>query len=339
MNDAFKPFINRDVITGVVCAASGAAIAATVVRVVRRRKALKGQEELSRFEYEPDPSNAQPDLWAEGTADTWDGTTQEEAREYVDLTKLYGPPGQFIGDAIEEEIIEAYTEVEQAAIAEANALVAFEELPKEEQDRLVREAITASSEDEEDRGDDELLAEAMHAAGVAEDPDDEDEGEAGEKRPNWGDPPPEEPDEGPAETEVTVHSVFAGSSGTDKWNYEEEKAFREAHPDQPHILHRDEYFDGEKGYDQHSVIYYQGDDLLADTDNHLVPNHERVVGTLRFGHGSGDPGLVFVRNDKLKADYEIALDPGTYQQARYGIEYENDPTELKHALPRRFPRE
>lgn len=322
MKEALKSIINRDVITGVVCAASGAAIAATAVHVIRRRKQLKAQEELARFEYEPDAGNAQPDLWAEGMSDTWDGITKDEAREYVDLTQLYGPPGQFIGDTMDETIIEAYTEVEAAVVAEANALI---DIPDEvrEEILLADEAVTLDE--------DELFTEAMDAAGVV---DDEDEGE---HQPNWGEEPPKEPDEGPAETEVTVHSVFAGSSGNDTWDYAVEKAQRS--PDHPYILHRDEYFDGEAGFAQHSVIYYQGDDLLADTDNHLVPNHERVVGALRFGHGSGDPGLVFVRNEKLKADYEIALDPGTYQQARYGIEYEDDPTELRHALPRRFPRE
>lgn len=315
MNEALKSVINRDVVTGIVCAASGAAIAATAVRVVRRRKTLKkANEELARFEYVPDPSNVQPDLWAEGTSEEW----TEQSKEYVDLTKLYGPPGQFIGDTIEPAVLEAYTEVEQAAIAEANALV----------DEVLEEAA------EEVLDEEEQLAQTMDDAGVIEDPDDDEEGE---HQPNWGDPPLTMPDEGPEETEVTVHSVFAGSSGADQWDYDEEVPLRT--PDKPYIIHKDEYFAGEMGFTQDSLIYYAGDDLMADSDNRLVPNHVRVVGELRFGHGSGDSGLVFVRNEKLKAEYEIALDPGTYQMAAYGVEYEGDPTELKHAMPRRFPRE
>lgn len=321
MNDTIKSFINRDVITGVLCAASGAAISATAMSVIRRRKQLKAQEEVSRFEYVPDPTNAQPDLWAEGTSDTWVGTDGEVV-EYVNLTKLYGPPGQFIGDAL-EDTIEVYTEVESAAVAEAHATV-FDDLPPEEQDRLIEEVIAESSPDK-----DQELNDAMAEADVDDDED--------EQHPNWGEAPPNMPDEGPAETEVTVHSVFAGSSGADQWDYDVEVPNRT--PDQPYILHKDEYFAGERGFSQDSLIYYAGDDLVADTDNRLVPNHVRVLGDLKFGHGSGDSGLVFIRNEKLKADYEVALDPGTYQQVRYGIEYEGEPTELKHAFPRRFPRE
>jgi len=324
VNDAVKSFINRDVITGVVCAASGAAIAATVVRVVRRQKQLKAQEEVDRFEYVPDPTNAQPDLWAEGTVDTWEETEDGQLKEYVDLTALYGPPGQFIGDALpEEKVIEAYTDVESEVIAEAHA-TAFADLPQEDQDRLVEEVIEESSPDK-----DQDLSDAMAEADVDDDDD--------ERHPNWGEAPTTMPDDGPDETEVTVHSVFAGSSGADQWNYEDEVAKRT--PEHPYVLHKDEYFAGERGFTQDSLIYYEGDDLLADSDNRLVPNHGRVVGDLPFGHGSGDSGLVFIRNEKLKAEYEVALDPGTYQQAKYGVEYEGEPAELKHALPRRFPRE
>lgn len=95
------------------------------------------------------------------------------------------------------------------------------------------------------------------------------------------------------------------------WNYDEEVSKRG--PEVPYILHRDEFFADEKGYDNSTTLtYYSGDDVLCDENEVPIYNPEKLVGKLIFGHGSGDPNVVYVRNERLEAEYEILLDQGHY---------------------------
>ena len=57
-----------------------------------------------------------------------------------------------------------------------------------------------------------------------------------------------------------------------------------------------------------------------------------VVGDLRFGHGSNDPNVVYIRNDRLKAEYEVLLNSGSYQEEILGQKFEKEAKdELKHS--------
>lgn len=97
----------------------------------------------------------------------------------------------------------------------------------------------------------------------------------------------------------------------DDWDYDVEVARRT--PEEPYILHRDEFFADEKGYDnQTTLTYYQGDNVLCDEQDVPIYQHEKVVGDLKFGHGSGDPNVLYIRNERLEAEYEILLDSGYY---------------------------
>jgi hypothetical protein len=109
-----------------------------------------------------------------------------------------------------------------------------------------------------------------------------------------------------------VINIFPAVHGDDEdWNYAEEVAKRT--PDAPYIIHRDEYFDNERDCSQSSLMYYAGDNILCDDHDTPVYDAERVVGKIRFGHGSKDPNICYVRNEVLDAEYEILQDPGFYQ--------------------------
>lgn len=97
----------------------------------------------------------------------------------------------------------------------------------------------------------------------------------------------------------------------ENWDYEQEIASRD--PSHPCIIHVDEYFSGESGYRQSTLTYYKGDNILCDDKDVPVYNHERIVGELKFGHGSRDANVVYIRNDELEAEYEVLLDTGLYQ--------------------------
>jgi hypothetical protein len=81
--------------------------------------------------------------------------------------------------------------------------------------------------------------------------------------------------------------------------------------DEPHIISPDEF--GE--YDDYvtvSLTYYD-DGVLADDIDELVEDVDEVVGMDFFSHfGEYEDDSVFVRNDRLRCDYEILLDHRRY---------------------------
>lgn len=81
----------------------------------------------------------------------------------------------------------------------------------------------------------------------------------------------------------------------------------------PYVISPDEF--GEKdNYEVLSFTYY-ADGVLADDDDIIVDNVDGIVGeeSLKtFGQYEDDS--VFVRNDRLKTDYEILLDSRNYTE-------------------------
>ena len=81
--------------------------------------------------------------------------------------------------------------------------------------------------------------------------------------------------------------------------------------DIPYTISPDEY--GElSDYEQISLTYY-ADGVLADDSDEVVEDIEETVGRDSLSHfGEYENDAVFVRNDRLKADYEILRDERTY---------------------------
>lgn len=131
------------------------------------------------------------------------------------------------------------------------------------------------------------------------------------------------------EEEAEIVNIFASSSA-DEWDYEKEVAGRDS--DEPYILHRDEYFEDENGYSQTTLTYYEGDDILTDSEDTPIYGHEALTGPMSFGHGSDDPNTFYVRNEKLKADYEILRDPGMFSKIVLGLDADEEvENEIKHS--------
>lgn len=131
-----------------------------------------------------------------------------------------------------------------------------------------------------------------------------------------------------------------------------QQLFERAHPDIPHwdfkdeyrkrrengspfVIHVDEYKENEKGHDQASWTYYEDDDVLA-TERDEVVESEKWLGTIgsealqRFGHGSNDVDVVYVRNEVLALDIEIIRNPGNYAEIVHGL----SKGDLKHSEER-----
>lgn len=90
-----------------------------------------------------------------------------------------------------------------------------------------------------------------------------------------------------------------------------EKGEQEAMEIKPYIISPDEFGEFED-YERISLSYY-ADHTLADEDDEKVEDVDNVVGFESLTHfGEFEDDSVFVRNDRLKCDYEILLDQRTY---------------------------
>jgi len=135
-----------------------------------------------------------------------------------------------------------------------------------------------------------------------------------------------------------VTNVFDQSG--DEWDQNAEVQSRSE--DQPYVIHVDEYVADEFGWDSQSTLtWYEGDQVLCDSSDRPIYNPAEVVGELKFGHGSKDPNVVFIRNEKLKAEYEILRDHGSYQSVVLGeeLEHEYERQDLRHSMERKFKRD
>lgn len=128
------------------------------------------------------------------------------------------------------------------------------------------------------------------------------------------------------------HTLVSHEVTEDNWNYDIEVSKRK--PDVPYIIHRDEFFANEMDLRQSSLMYYKGDSILCDDQDVPVYNPEKVVGVLEFGKGSQDPSIVYIRNERLQAEYEVILDTGFFQIEVLGQHMEDvyGPEELKHSI-------
>ena len=71
----------------------------------------------------------------------------------------------------------------------------------------------------------------------------------------------------------------------------------------------------ERDYPTLSLIYFEGDTVLADESDKIVGNIDELVGEDFASHfGEYEEDSVFVRNDKLGVYYEILRDYGTYAE-------------------------
>jgi hypothetical protein len=104
------------------------------------------------------------------------------------------------------------------------------------------------------------------------------------------------------------------------WNYEKELLHRS--PDAPYIIHQNEYNHSNPEYAKVIYTYYADDDYLIDTDdNRPVHNGDVIVGVdnLKFGHGSDDVDVVFVRNDIQELDMQICRINKSYEEEELGF--------------------
>ncbi len=142
--------------------------------------------------------------------------------------------------------------------------------------------------------------------------------------------------------ERTVNvNVFEGKLDTPRgWDYDAELALRAEKPDEPYVISMDEFNEGEESFDKTNLTYYVQDDTLVDERDMPIDNVEYTVGEdnlTKFGHGSGDHNVVYVRNEKIGTDFEVIRSKGSYSHDVLGVEAAPSKSlRHSHGRPRRF---
>lgn len=96
----------------------------------------------------------------------------------------------------------------------------------------------------------------------------------------------------------------------------------EPNPDRPYIIARDAFENSEVGYRQLTLTYFIEDNVLLDEDEDIVEDIEKWAGMgnlQRFGLQSGDPNVVYIRNEPMSVDFEVIRSRGSYKELVLGL--------------------
>ena len=141
-------------------------------------------------------------------------------------------------------------------------------------------------------------------------------------------PPPavvETEEEEPPIIAPEPQNLFQEAEITHEWDWHEERKKRS--PDIPYVIHYDERFDTEE-YSDVTLTYYDGDGVICNERDDIVdPNDvDRLLGEKnleRFGHGSNDASIVYIRNDDLQIIYEVVKSPNSYAEEVHGFSHDD----------------
>lgn len=132
-----------------------------------------------------------------------------------------------------------------------------------------------------------------------------------------------------------VRNIFSGTIA--EWDQDAEERKRELNPDEPYIISKQEYMENEFDFEQATLTYFEGDDVLCDDKDMPIGDTDSLVGDdnlTKFGYGSGDANVVHVRNTiGNPMDFEIIRSKGSYAQEVAGFTLEHSDDDRR---PRKF---
>ncbi len=116
------------------------------------------------------------------------------------------------------------------------------------------------------------------------------------------------------ETEsIEKYASILKEEGYTKYSRRVEEKKGDPFMEKPYVISPEEFGEFEE-YEKISLTYY-ADQVLADENDELVDDVEEIVGENSLTHfGEYEEDSVFVRNDRLKCDYEILLDQREYSK-------------------------
>lgn len=129
------------------------------------------------------------------------------------------------------------------------------------------------------------------------------------------------------EEKTETYNAFSDA----EFDYEEEVKHRSS--DEPYIITHDEFFGNEYDLDQSKLTWFEKDATLIDEHSNPMESYDDLIGgdhLLRFGSGSKDPNIVYVRNARVGLEWEITRSKGSYLEEVLGLQAD-EPDSLRHS--------
>ena len=123
-------------------------------------------------------------------------------------------------------------------------------------------------------------------------------------------------------TASALKLVDLNAFDSSKYNREDEMDIENRDPESPYIISADEFNANEGDFEQRSLTYYEDDDVLADEKDLIIEEVEAVVGVdnlTKFGVGSGNKDLLFIRNERLECDFDVSRHESSYSKVVLGF--------------------
>lgn len=136
-----------------------------------------------------------------------------------------------------------------------------------------------------------------------------------------------------------LHSAFENPAPS--WVQEDEEL--ERRNGVPYVISEEEYLENQWEHEEGNLTFYEGDDVLADSRDEVIPSLEDTLGlssaelSKKWGHGCQDPNIVFICNEKMGMNFEVARSTKSYAEDVLGFIPDEGKT-LKHSARRDFRR-
>lgn len=111
-------------------------------------------------------------------------------------------------------------------------------------------------------------------------------------------------------------------TGEEEWDQAEIDRARSS--GEPHVISHDEFMENPDDWSTNNLTYFNGDDTLVDDQEVPIDDIEEVVGSenlSKFGQGSRDRNVVYVRNPKSEVLFEITFHAGEYSKEVAGFKH------------------
>lgn len=104
----------------------------------------------------------------------------------------------------------------------------------------------------------------------------------------------------------------------EEFDYETEMINRD--PAMPYIVSEQEFNELNEEHEAIELVWYEDDETMSDAADEIIEDVDSKIGldNLKFGYGSGNPKVVYVRNEMMDALFAIDLANGSYASIVHG---------------------
>jgi len=105
-------------------------------------------------------------------------------------------------------------------------------------------------------------------------------------------------------------------------DFDHEEEMRNRDPNVPYVISHSEFVANPDNHEQDELTYYPHEDILIGDDSEPVPDIDDTIGEdnlTRFGHGSNDPNIVYIRNERISTDFTVVKSKGSFNKEVFGF--------------------